>query len=165
MKSMRYSLQSLFNIMDGESPITAIMKEKNIDFDQAFWEWVGQSGIETVMINGYSYSYERLEGIEPSPDMHRYILKTSPLQPIHIHKIWRIGKAPAGTKNTAKIITRGEYKFYDDRILLRCNMKGCYDRYKCAWYDASKEIVPWNIVPPDWNVGDEKCELFLPFIE
>jgi len=131
---------------------------------QAFWEWVRESGLPLLVINGYVYSYETLDTAKASSDKHRYVLMTKPLQVLHIHRILRIGKAPEGMNDTARIITRGKYSWYLERPNIQCRMKGCFDRYNCALYRKENETEPWNEIPEDWVVGNEFCELFTKYI-
>lgn len=43
-----------------------------------------------------------------------------------------------------------------------CNLKGCYDRYTCFWYNMENEKDgAWNIIPDDFNSGDEGCPSYI----
>lgn len=45
-----------------------------------------------------------------------------------------------------------------------CTAKGCWDRYRCFWYNKEKmepDNKPYNIIPHYHNIGDEECESFI----
>lgn len=62
-----------------------------------------------------------------------------------------------------RFITLDTYKRIKSWKGTTCRAKGCWDRYRCHWYN--KETVecnkPWNKLPPGYYPGIEKCESFI----
>lgn len=48
-----------------------------------------------------------------------------------------------------------------------CQNIGCYDRYHCLLYNIKQEYEsgPYNAIPRDWLVGDEKCPSFCNILD
>jgi hypothetical protein len=144
--------------IDKESPIGQIMLSEDIPFEEAFWRWVDSLDIKMAVINGYAYGYEETPRSQKGGTFKRLYLSDEQ-RTVKLNAIWRIGKTTR--PNTAKLVSTEEYRKASARMSL-CNLKGCFDRYNCAWYDIGEEADgPWNEIPSDWNVGDEKCESFL----
>ena len=79
--------------------------------------------------------------------------------------IWKIGVVPQHLKeklpDTAWWISRRNFRnlrygWYE------CDNKGCFDRYHCMRYHIKQEdSKPYNVVPDNWQIGDEKCPIFI----
>jgi len=65
-------------------------------------------------------------------------------------------------KDTAKFITQKLYNRLKNRQNFKCQAKGCYDRYNCMFYhpEEHEQNGPFNQIPNDWVVGNEKCPHF-----
>lgn len=97
----------------------------------------------------------------------RYILKKDGSTK-KSNDIWKIGVVPSHMKNlfpntgwwiSCKNYRNLRFGWY------QCDNKGCLDRYNCLRYDITKETEPYNIIPNDWSVGDEKCPIFVNTLE
>lgn len=163
MKSLHYSSQSRYKL-NPKSEVAKTMEATGLPYEQAFWSWFFQSKMRFVIINGYAYTFEQLKEGEKPVGTHRYLLETNPFTVTRAHRILRIGRVADGIRDTAKLISKGEYKFYFHRTNLKCRMKGCYDRYHCALYKIEEEKEPWNVIPDNWKVGGEQCESFIKHI-
>ena len=77
--------------------------------------------------------------------------------------VWHQGEIPERFRcllpDTAKIIAWHLYRRLSSRTWLKCQRKGCYDRYHCFWYhpELTEPDGPWNIIPDNWVVGGEMC--------
>lgn len=143
--------------IDKESAIGQLMLSENLTFEEAFWRWYDSLGIRTIVINGYAYGL--VEAPKSAKTGVRRIYVSDEQRLIKAKLLWRIGKTDR--HNTARLLPTDEFNMYASRTYL-CNLKGCFDRYNCAWYDMEEEAGgPWNEIPEDWVIGDEKCESFL----
>lgn len=43
----------------------------------------------------------------------------------------------------------------------KCARKGCFDRYRCFWYDRNGEGKAWNRIPKTHITGGEGCPIFI----
>ena len=79
--------------------------------------------------------------------------------------IWKIGVIPQHLReqlpNTCWWISRKNFRSLQ-RGWFGCDNKGCYDRYSCLRYDVRQEEKrgPYNAIPDNWQIGDEKCPVF-----
>lgn len=60
-------------------------------------------------------------------------------------------------------ISRETYERINTRELKYCEMKGCFDRYRCYWYNPAKTEPngAWNHIPNGYVPGMEMCESFI----
>ncbi len=84
--------------------------------------------------------------------------------------IWKIGEVPQRFRDvlqdTGWWITRRLFLRLR-RGMFECGNKGCFDRYHCLRYNVKKEYDggPYNRIPRNWCVGDEKCPSFCNILE
>lgn len=66
--------------------------------------------------------------------------------------------------DTAKFIDKSLYYKARNYTGFKCGRIGCWDRYGCIWYnkDLQEQNGPWNEVPEGWQIGGEKCKIFIP---
>lgn len=84
--------------------------------------------------------------------------------------IWKVGVVPYRFRDklpdTGWWITRKVY-YRLLRGTFSCENMGCYDRYHCLRYNIKSEYGtgPYNIIPKNWIVGDERCPSFCNILE
>lgn len=137
--------------------------------DCAYWlDYIKKNRPYREIIAGVCYNFlppqtEKKPGVMLGGKGMKYILKTDG-STNKSNDIWKIGKVPERFKkqlpNTGWWISRRNFRnlrygWY------KCDNKGCYDRYHCLRYEIEKEIEPYNIVPDNWQIGDEKCPVFV----
>lgn len=90
---------------------------------------------------------------------------------IKSNDIWKIGKVPKfflpSFPDTLIEITQKAYKKLN-RTNIKCQARGCYDRYHCFRYNLELESngkKPFNIVPSNWKIGEEHCRYFINMTE
>ena len=95
-----------------------------------------------------------------------YILKKDGTA-IESNDIWQIGTVPELFReripDTAYWVTD---KKMGKRLVsenFQCEGRQCYDRYHCYRYDYTQEFEdgPFNKIPKDWVVGNERCGSFI----
>ena len=84
--------------------------------------------------------------------------------------IWRIGVVPLHLRHilpdTGWWCSRKMF-YRLQRTPFVCMNQGCYDRYHCLRYDIKQEYAtgPYNSIPRNYCVGDEKCPSFINILE
>ncbi len=157
---------------ESNRPFYKRMAQARVCFECEFWMRYVENPIpDTYIVSGKMMRFipihgwvhgnaRRVEGMRFAYDMHteeivcnleRKVLGTVPPQfrellPDDYRWI---------TKNTYERILFRQYEF--------CDMKGCYDRYNCFWYNAEKMEAdgPWNQLPKNYKPGMELCESFI----
>ena len=62
----------------------------------------------------------------------------------------------------ARFVSREVYYKAKNNPFFKCRAKGCWDRYRCYWYDMTLEADgPWNEIPASHKIGGEGCESFI----
>ena len=84
--------------------------------------------------------------------------------------IWKIGEVPYHLReqlpDTGWWCSRSVFQRMQ-RMPFICRNQGCYDRYHCLRYDFRQEYEtgPYNAIPKDYCIGDEKCKSFVNILE
>ena len=84
--------------------------------------------------------------------------------------VWNKGAIPIRFQSwfpdTAYSISKKTYKKLI-RGRMGCRARGCFDRYHCYRYDYKREFAegPYNAIPKDWIVGEERCPAFIDLRE
>lgn len=137
--------------------------------DCAMWlDFINEKRPNIEIITGVCYEFlPPQENIGPGDILGgrgmRYILKKDGSAK-KSNDIWKIGTVPPHLSkmlpNTGWWISRKNFRNLRFGWYL-CDNKGCLDRYNCLRYDIRQETSPYNTIPTDWNVGDEKCPIFV----
>ena len=149
---------SIFRI-DKSSVLAQEIREGDETFEDVFWSWFLKPGLKAFVFGGTAYGYETAKRISQEHD--RLVWLKSEKRAIVCLKTWVLGRVPPSIADNAVFIGRQQFERLRERTV-PCNLKGCFDRYHCHWYDAGTENGdPWNEIPQDWVAGDEKCESFV----
>lgn len=134
------------------------LNETHETFEQLFWGWFSKAGIPTFVADRCVYAF-----VETEYRHHRryYVRYKASREEVAYVDVWKIGDATDDMPDNAEFIDRETYM--GTKRVVPCNFKGCFDRYHCKFYDMANEVDgPWNEIPANWKVGDEKCESFIP---
>lgn len=136
-----------------------IGEELEAPYEPGVWNWFLQPGVRAFVANGTAYGYDERFCV---PGRHsRFVYLKDEMRSV-LCRTWKLGDVPPSIPDNAVFITREQHEQVKDRSV-PCRFKGCFDRYHCHWYDMDCEKDgAWNEIPPDWVVGDEKCESFTP---
>ena len=148
--------------------ISYIMKRDGICYDCAFWEDLIEYPPKNIEILGTKclkvypgITKKELGVLLGGKGKTRYFLRTD-RSVICSNDIWIIGEIPKRFKDklqpTIIEITEKAYKQLK-RNNKQCQARACFDRYHCFRYNLEweKEHGPFNIIPQNWRVGNERC--------
>lgn len=158
------------------SEIYRLMDDMRMCWECAYWERFLLAPPDHLEVIG-NRCYQVLPFVD-SPDIYqilggggevKYLLKRDG-SCIKANDIWWLNIIPwqyqQQLQPTGWWVTK---KFYDRFVKMKklCTAKGCLDRYHCYRYLYQQEFdqEPYNYVPRDWVVGDERCPAFLPLRE
>ncbi len=138
--------------------------------DCAVWlDYINKENPYTEVIAGVCYDFLPPQtNIRPGDMLGgkgmKYILKKDGSTK-KSNDIWKIGVVPQRFKerlsDTGWWISKKNFSHLRYGWYL-CDNKGCYDRYHCLRYDIRQEKSgPYNTIPENWIIGDEKCPIFI----
>lgn len=156
---------------DQRAIITKKMANEQLCFNCAFWKDKVDNPVPgREIIDGCHYTFhpwiENRHGFMGHAGQSYYILHNDGTV-LRSNNVWFQGTIPERFKamlpDTAKIITKEAYDRISKEGQFHCPKKGCWDRHHCFFYHAEEHEAdgPYNIVPDNYKVGGEKCELFL----
>lgn len=154
------------------SPLGEFAKRKEVCLECARWlDYIRKQHKDHIIIDGVIYrvlpKQKKAYGvILGSKGKIKFILKKDRTA-IESNDIWVVGTIPelfrdklpdTGWWVTDK--TMGKRLVSED---FKCEGRQCYDRYHCYRYDYTQEFEegPFNAIPKDWIVGDERCGSFV----
>lgn len=158
-----------FNFQSAEhNEYVKLMVEKHICFSCAFWLYEYYHQKE----NAYFIDYDYIQFGKYVDPKYSLGLTTPIYAIIYPFKILKcsyyeyFGTVPTHLRgiihNTAVRLSKKEFMQFGQEEWV-CKKAGCFDRYNCMRYDIQIEADkgPWNIIPKDHQIGDEKCPSFL----
>lgn len=148
------------------------IRESELCFDCLFWQDFINNRPENIkIIDGCAWQFIPLK--TPFFKYHcnrpeiKCIFSPTTKKLFHATQAKLIGRIPKLFEDELPT----EYRFVSGDTYFRlqkymcnhCRSKGCWDRYQCVWYDESitEPNGPWNRIPKNHKVGDEKCERFI----
>lgn len=151
-----------------KSPLYQAMCQNQICYECAYWQNIINHPFKYMQIVNQTL-YEFLPWKEPCLGQilgqKMFILHKSG-KPMKSNDVWEKGRIPYRFQkylpDTAYLIEKKTYtKLTKGRV--GCVARGCYDRYHCYRYNYRIEFEtgPYNQVPKDWVVGNEKCPAFI----
>lgn len=157
-------------IFFSQAPIARLMRKSQLCYECTFWkQYISNPISGTFIVNGKLYKGEiKQDFITGNKRNNKVLLRelktgnlmycTSP--PVLISKVPERFRDELPDKYG--FISSRTYKLLLERCT-DCLAKGCWDRYYCFWYNASKAEPkqPWNEIPHYHKPGDEKCESFI----
>lgn len=154
------------------NPLVSKMRNEQICFDCAYWiNWLNNPEPDTIVISGKLYKLASpLQQLPLSKTRARalqFIVKADTVQVYATTNLILRGVIPPKLlqlfPNQYNFITRDEYRRIIGFDAEMCLSKGCFDRYHCLWYraDIAEPVEPWNIIPKDYQIGDECCPSFI----
>ena len=153
---------------DKKSPIYLMMRKVGCCYECAYWENLYDNPLEHMEVIEHTL-YDFLPYREPRfgemLGSTMYILRIDGT-PVYSNDVWKKGKIPNyflhKFPETAYPISKKTYKKLTTGRM-GCVAIGCLDRYHCYRYNIQNELKtgPYNKVPRDWIVGDEKCPAFI----
>lgn len=154
------------------NPLVSKMRNEQICFDCAYWiNWLNNPEPETVTISGKLYKLTtplvQLPVSKTRARALQFVVKTGTKKVYTATNLILRGIIPTRLSHLIpdqyKFITRDEYRRIIGFDAEMCLSKGCFDRYHCLWYraDIAEPVEPWNIVPKDYQIGDECCPSFI----
>ena len=148
------------------------IRESELCFDCLFWQDFINNRPENIkIIDGCAWQFIPLK--TPFFKYHcnrpeiKCIFSPTTKKLFHTTQAKLIGRIPKQFEDELPT----EYRFVSGDTYFRlqkymcnhCRSKGCWDRYQCVWYDESitEPNGPWNRIPKNHKVGDDKCERFI----
>ena len=162
--------------MYSNSVVVKIMEQKQVCWECAYWEnfimtppdHLEVIGNRCYQIFPYVEKTDVFQILGGGGETGYFLKKDGTCAPVN--DVWWINVIPWQYQQqfqpTGWWVTRNFYRKYM-RMRKPCTAKGCLDRYHCYRYQYQQEFgkEPYNIVPKDWVVGDERCPAFLPLSE
>lgn len=164
-----------FNL-DDKDHICITIQKRHICWECAYWEWFLKNIPDNLEIIG-NRCYQILTFVEDTNFKQilggngktKYLLKKNG-ECIKSNDIWWLNIIPPKYQDilppTGWWTTKRVYNSIH-RSKHQCVAKGCLDRYHCYRYKYQIEFDngPYNKIPRNWVVGDERCPAFIPLNE
>lgn len=150
------------------SRIAILMREKHICYRCAYWELFFQEHTKDIeIVNGEVFTYGKQMFTvlaHKLPINIRYIVHLDKTAK-QLNNCFSLGILPdtISKGDTGKFVSRDIYKIMEDCGNYSCRAIGCYDRYRCWWYDKElrEQHGPFNEIPKSYKIGSEGCESFI----
>jgi hypothetical protein len=157
------------------------MKAKKLCFSCTFWKnEIKTRSPDSHIINGAyylikeykddNYSFQEYEDISYSfqeyEDSNFTYVLTNDQKVIRSKKVLLSNYIPdifrKELPDTSFFITHSIYRKIKSLAYFKCQMKGCWDRHYCFWFDEElKKHKEWNKIPKKHKPGGEGCVDFI----
>lgn len=155
-----------------ESEVAQLAIKEGLCYHCAFWKHTLSNLTEHhLVVFGYLFAvYPRANRpynkLLAGFGKERYFAMIDTKQLVISNNVWNIGKIPIQFQknhpNTAYELSLYDWNSFRNNPF-ECELKGCYDRYRCLHYKLSieKEKGGWNKVPKGYKIGTEECPSFI----
>lgn len=166
----------LFQGYNTQNHLTYIMEKKQVCYECAFWQDIIQYPpeyleiIDNKCLRVYPVANKKDKTlILGGKGKMRYFIRPD-YSVFRSNDIWTIGTIPDRFASkfhpTAIEVTLKAYRQLQQNNK-RCQARACLDRYHCFRYNLAleQETGPYNSIPANWKVGNERCRSFISFNE
>lgn len=153
-----------------QSPIAQLIRKEKLCYECAFWMQYAKTPYKDgAIVNGCLYKFSPTHESTKRKCLKNKFFAVDVWTKELVYSSQRpqfMAKVPARFKkqfpDKYKFISLRTYKILRERHN-ECLSKGCWDRYYCYWYNASKAepSTPWNEIPHYHKSGGEGCESFI----
>lgn len=152
-----------------DSFIGELMYKESLCYECAYWKHLYYKRPEgAIVVNGVMF-VPRLDYEDPflKRDRKRRYFFLYKAPPIIANATTLYGQVPTHFRklfpNTATEVDRRLYTKLNDSYGIKCDRKGCYDRFTCLYYagNTRDKKEQWNKLPKNYQDGWEECPIYI----